>query len=123
MSRGVIQPEDRPCADRSPTLSRLEDVNQEWAVLLSDRAIRRTVSLETYRRGAANFHQGRVSQLKVSPNPRTLFATVTGKRPMSYQTIVTAAPGTPEAVTWSGRCTLPDGRQLQARCCGPDGGP
>jgi len=82
-------------------------MNQEWASWLSDQAIRRTVGAETYRRGAAYVREGRVSQLKVNPNPRTLFATVRGNRRGGYQTLVTAGPGAGEVVTWSGHCTCP----------------
>lgn len=82
-------------------------MTEEWASLLSDRVIRRTVGAETCRRGAAYVSEGRVSSLKINYIHRTLFATVSGNRPTGYQTLVTAGPGAAEGVTWSGRCTCP----------------
>jgi hypothetical protein len=82
-------------------------VNEDWDSWLSDQAICRTIGRETYSRGAAYAREGRVLQLKVNSKPRILYATVNGSRQLSYQTIVTAGPGTGQAVTWAGRCTCP----------------
>lgn len=105
----ILAADARPCDDLSVPLSTLVDVDmtEEWASLLSDRVIRRTVGAETCRRGAAYVSQGRVSSLKINYIHRTLFATVSGNRPTGYQTFVTAGPGAAEGVTWSGRCTCP----------------
>jgi superfamily II DNA or RNA helicase len=81
-------------------------VQQDWATRLSDQAIRSTVSASTYHLGAAYARQGRVSQLSIDPSGRVLFATVRGRRPSPYSTVVTGA-GAPSR--WSGRCSCPMG--------------
>ncbi len=95
------------CDDVSVARSTVDDMNHEWTSWLSDQAIRRTVGAETYRRGATYVREGRVSQLQVNPDPRTLFATVSGNRQGAYQTIVTAGRHAGEVVAWAGRCTCP----------------
>jgi superfamily II DNA or RNA helicase len=66
------------------------------------------VGASTYHLGAAYARQGRVSQLSIDPSGRVLFATVRGRRPSPYSTVVTGATGG-NASRWSGRCSCPMG--------------